>query len=482
LADNPAQHSTALVQISGRAGSSAMDHEPIYPDGPGTHVYQTIEGGLVELSHNVATAFYPSLQHMRLPVQAEAQSLLSVFDEQTSTQQRLEGRPRKRRRSYDQNTTPHEASESMSTSPTSSSVQAANQNARCEDEEQIIPSNNDASQGRSSRDESLGRSHGQIRISAQQGNGGINNNGANPWLPLSLSHCRNAHQLTSNGPFSWWDQQSRVPLYHFGPAPFLSSAQLLHQIPPSGSPKELRFIYHHYDKKGDRHEVHDTSLGVPLSSNALPADPAVSQLAARRIPRGITVPLAPVRPRGFDNRGRSSKISTRRNTLWLSAPTPDSGFLPMNANGESFELAHDTGVSPDVWLPPPRLQDHHHLPRSSYSEELISAAVHDPSTHNARFSRYHSLMHISHPQPIPHYSPPTPSTSHNSQTFSLPADTSEDDDSEESEWEERDSYTAGVPRQPYHAKYWCERLPGPAPLAAGVLEQDAARARRWLLT
>ena len=461
-------------------GGEHVDSEPICPDGPGTHVYHHIEGGLVELSHNVLTAFYPSLQHMRLPAQVDEYSFLPVFDEQTTTQQRH----RQRRRSHDLNSSPQEASESMSTSPTpSSSVQAYKSAAQCEEDEQI-PSNN-ISQGLvgpcsagTSRDESLGRSHGEIRISAQQGS-----NSPNSWLPLSLSHCRNACQLTSSGPFLWWDQQSRASPYPLTHAHFLSSTQLLHQGPESASSKELRFVYHHYDKKGGRREVHDTSsLGVPFSSNVLPANPAVSHLGARRIPRGITLPLAPVRPRGSDNRGRASKMSSRRNTLWLSAPTPDSGFLPMNVDTNSFELAHDTDVSPGVpRLPPPLLPDHP-IPRSSHSEELISSPMHDPSTHDARFSGYHSLMHISHPQSIPHYSPPTPSTSHSSQIFSLPADTSEDDDSEGSEWEERDSYSADVPRQPYHAKNWCERLPGPAPLAEGVLERDAARARRWLLT
>jgi len=132
------------------------------------------------------------------------------------------------------------------------------------------------------------------------------------------------------------------------------------------------------------------------------------------------------------------------------------------------------------WLPPPRL-DHHPPHRSSYSEELIPTTMQDSASHNARYNRYNSLVHVSHRQPVPNHSPPTPSTSQSSHIFSLGTDTSEDDDSEESEWEERDSYAADVPRQPYNTRYWRERLPGPALLAGDLLERDAARARRWLL-
>ena len=155
------------------------------------------------------------------------------------------------------------------------------------------------------------------------------------------------------------------------------------------------------------------------------------------------------------------------------------GYLPLDPDGNTFEPAPDVGAAADTGLPLPG--PHEHCP--SYSEEQVSTIVHDPPSPNVRFNRYYSFMNVSHPQLALHHPPPTPTPStsrHNSQIFTLPTDTPEDDDSEESEWEERDSFAPDVPCRPYYAKYWCERLPGPAPLAAGVLEHDAARARRWL--
>ena len=435
--------------------------EPICNRRTGPRLYQQSDEGLVELSQDAVEMFYPSLREMRLPLEPHSHG----------TGEQPPNVALKRKRSngyYDQST-----SEATQSSPASSSF-PPNQISRPQGDQQII-SDNDPAQGTrgshigasTSRDANLG-------VPAQQPSSGINSSdiNSNSWLPPSLSHCHNAHQLMSTGPFPWRGRQ-RASSYPSNPPTLQSPIQPLHQSPLSRSSKELRFVHHHYDNNGARHEVHDTSLPTTAADVPLP-NPAMSPQAVRRAPRGITLPLAPVRPRGYDNRGRSSKMSTRRSTLWLSAPTPDSGFLPMDTDEDSFESVPDVGAATDGWLPLPRLHP-------SYSEEQISTLVHDPQCRNARFNRYHSLMNMSHPQLTLHHSPPTPSTSHNSQIFTLPTtDTSEDDDSEGSEWEERDSFASNVPRQPYHSKFWCERLPGPAPLAAGVLEHEPARARRWL--
>ena len=164
------------------------------------------------------------------------------------------------------------------------------------------------------------------------------------------------------------------------------------------------------------------------------------------------VRLAPISPRGSTITVAHPKYLPTE--THFGSPRPRQ-IRVISANAGSLEWVHDMVVpSPDAWLPPP-------------------TTIQDSASHN---NRYHSPVHVSHPQPVPHHSPPTPSTSHSSPIFSLAMDASEDDNLEESKWEERDSYAADVPRQPYHMRYWCGRLPGPAPLAEDLLEQDAARA------